>query len=139
MKKLSESIDFFSAKFDKNERERQQKDKDKLISNMKTEMSVMNEKIEKLEQIVARQEQYSRRNCLFLHDIAENKDENTDNLILKTADEKINIELSSSDLELIVLVEKKVTNRNRRAIIVKFVSYNTLIFFYKHTSETTLR
>ena len=106
---------------------------------MKTEMSVMNEKIEKLEQIVARQEQYSRRNCLFLHDIAENKDENTDNLILKTADEKINIELSSSDLELIVLVEKKVTNRNRKAIIVKFVSYNTLIFFYKHTSETTLR
>ena len=66
---------------------------------MKTEMSVMNKKIEKLEQIVARQEQYSRRNCLFLHDIAENKDENTDNLILKTVDEKINIELSSSDLD----------------------------------------
>ena len=66
---------------------------------MKTEMSVMNEKIEKLEQIVARQEQDSRRNCLFLHDIAENKDENTDNLILKTVDEKINIELSSSDLD----------------------------------------
>lgn len=66
---------------------------------MKTEMSVMNEKIEKLEQIVARQEQYSRRNYLFLHDIAENKDENTDNLILKTVDEKINIELSSSDLD----------------------------------------
>ena len=66
---------------------------------MKTEMSVMNKKIEKLEQIVARQEQYSRRNCLFLHDIVENKDENTDNLILKTVDEKINIELSSSDLD----------------------------------------
>ena len=42
----------------------------------------MNEKVEKLEEIVARQEQYLRRNCLLLHGIAEIKGENTDYLVL---------------------------------------------------------
>ena len=38
----------------------------------------MNEKIEKLERIVDRQEQYARRNCLLLHGIAEGERENND-------------------------------------------------------------
>ena len=53
-----------------------------LISDMKTDMQVMNEKVEKLEEIVARQEQYLRRNCLLLHGIADIKGENTDDLVL---------------------------------------------------------
>lgn len=40
-------------------------------------MSVMNEKIEKLQEIVDRQKQYFLCNCLFLHGIAENEGENT--------------------------------------------------------------
>ena len=51
---------------------------------MKTDKSVMNEKIEKLEQIVDRQEQYSRRNCLLLHGIAKNEGENADDSVLQT-------------------------------------------------------
>ena len=38
----------------------------------------MNEKIEKLERIVDRQEQFSRRSCFLLHGIAEGERENTD-------------------------------------------------------------
>ena len=52
---------------------------------MKTDLVKMNEKIEKLERIVDRQEQYSRRNCLLLHGIAEDELENTDELILETS------------------------------------------------------
>ena len=66
---------------------------------MKTHMSVMNEKIEKLGEIVYRQERYLRCNGLFLHCIAGNEGENTDDLVLKTVNEKINIELSSLDLD----------------------------------------
>ena len=44
----------------------------------------MNEKIEKLERIVDRQKQYSRRNCLLLHSIAEGECEHTDDLVLET-------------------------------------------------------
>ena len=55
----------------------------------------MNEKIDKFKEIVDRQEQYTRCNCLLLHVILIS----TDDLILKTVNEKMNIELSSSDLD----------------------------------------
>ena len=66
---LSEAMDFMTNKFDEYERERQEKDK--IIDSMKSDMVNINKKIEKLERIVARQEQYSRHNCLLLHVIAE--------------------------------------------------------------------
>ena len=47
----------------------------KLINDMKTDMWVMHEKVEKLKEIILRQEEYLRRNCLLLHDIAEIKGE----------------------------------------------------------------
>ena len=64
------------AKFDEYGRKRQEKDK--IIDSMKNNMVNMNEKIEKLERTVDRQEQHSRRNCLLLHGIAEDERENTD-------------------------------------------------------------
>ena len=48
----------------------------------------MAQRIDKLENLVDRQEQYSRRNCLLVHGIAETNKENTDTLVLKTINEK---------------------------------------------------
>ena len=80
---LSEAIDFMTNKFE--EYEREWEEKNKTIDTMKRDLVKMNEKIEKLERIVDRQEQYSRRNCLLLHGIAEDELENTDELILETS------------------------------------------------------
>ena len=80
---LSEAMNFMTKKFEVSERERQKKDN--IIDTMKSDMVNLNEKIEKLERIVDRQEQYSRRNCLLLHGIAEDELENTDELILETS------------------------------------------------------
>ena len=66
---------------------------------MKSDMVNMNKKIKKLERIVDRQEQYSRRNCLLLHGITEDERENTDELILETLNEKMHINLTPSDLD----------------------------------------
>ena len=41
----------------------------------------INEMVKKLERIVDRQEQYSCRNCLLLHGIAEGERENTNDLV----------------------------------------------------------
>ena len=79
-------MDFMTYKFEEYERERQEKYK--IIDTMKKAMFNMNEKIEKLERIVDRQEKYSRRNCLLLHGIAEGERENTDKLVLETLNEK---------------------------------------------------
>ena len=83
---LSEAMNFMTNKFQVSERERQKKDK--IIDTMKSDMVNINDKIEKLERIVDRQEQYSRRNCLLLYGIAEGERENTDELVLETLNEK---------------------------------------------------
>ena len=59
---LSEATDFMTNKFEEYNRERQEKDK--IIDSLKSDIVNMNAKIEKLQRIVGRQEQYSRRNCL---------------------------------------------------------------------------
>ena len=65
---------------------------------MKTDMSKMNEKIEKLKDF----------NCLLLHGIAENEGENTDDLVLKTVNEKRALSyLAQIQIGLIVLIGKK--------------------------------
>ena len=66
---------------------------------MKSDMVNMNEKIEKLERIVDRQEQFSLRNCLLLHSIDESERENTDDLVLETLNEKLYFGLTLPDLE----------------------------------------
>ena len=99
---------------------------------MKSDMVSMNEKIEKLERIVDRQEQYSRCNCLLLHGIAEGEREQTDDLVLETLNEKMHVDLTPSDLDRTHRIgQKKASSDKPRAVILKFVSYNTRkrIFF----------
>ena len=50
---------------------------------MKIDMVSSNKKIEKLEEIVDRQEQYICWNCLLLHGIAKVECENTGDLVLE--------------------------------------------------------
>ena len=38
----------------------------------------LTEKVDKLSSLVDRQEQYSRRNCIFIHGVQENQNEGTD-------------------------------------------------------------
>ena len=122
-------MDFMTNKFEEYKREREEKDK--IIDTMKSDMVNMNEKIEKLERIVDRQEQYSRRNCLLLHGIAEGERENTDELVSETLNEKMHIDLTPSDLDGTHRIgQKKASSKKPRAVITKFVSYNTRNFFF---------
>ena len=69
---------------------------------MKSDMVNMYEKIVKMERIVDRQEQYSCRNCLLLQGIGEGERENTDDLIWEILNEKIHVDLTSSELTVLV-------------------------------------
>ena len=75
------AIDFITNKSGKYERERQEKHE--FIDGMKIDMVSSNKKIEKLEEIVDRQEQYICWNCLLLHGIAKVECENTGDLVLE--------------------------------------------------------
>ena len=93
---------------------------------MKRDMVSINEKIEELERIVDRKKQYSRRNCLLLHSITESEHKNIDNLVLKALNEKIHVDLTFSDLNRTQRIGRKKASSNKpRAVIIKFVNYNT--------------
>ena len=86
----------------------------------------MNERIEKLERIVDRQDQYSRRNCLLLHSIAQGRRGNTDGLVLETLYERMHVVLDFSDIDRTYRIGRENASSNKpRAAIIKLVGYNT--------------
>ena len=94
---------------------------------MKSDMISMNKKIEKLERIIDRQVQYSRHNCVLLHGILEGQRENTDDLVLETLNEKMHVDLTFSDLDRSHRIgQKKASSNKARAVIIKFLSCNTI-------------
>ena len=82
-----------TKKIDEYKRERLQEDK--IIYIVKNDVFNMNEKIEKQDKIVDKQEQQLRRNCLLLHGIAEGERENTDALVFEALNEKIHVDFNS--------------------------------------------
>ena len=81
-------------KFDESEKERQEQKK--MIEKLRGEVFSLNEKLNCITEQVDRQEQ-----CLLIHGIAEENQENTDALALEISKEKLNIELAQRDLQLV--------------------------------------
>ena len=91
---LSELIKFMANKFDESDKERQEQKK--MIEKLRGEVFSLNEKLNCITEQVDRQEQ-----CLLIHGIAEENQENTDALALEISKEKLNIELAQRDLQLV--------------------------------------
>ena len=117
---LTESIKFINERFDQYEEER--KEKDKFIEELKKENSNLTEHVKDLEK-VDRQEQNSKRNCLLIHGIKEEKEENTDNVVIKFIQDDLQEEINIEDLDRTHRIGK-VNNGKFRPIIVKFARYN---------------
>ena len=63
-------------------------------------MDGLSTKIEKLEKLQDQQEQNSRRNCLLVHGIAEEKKEITDEVIINTLNETLDLDITLRDLQI---------------------------------------
>ena len=87
---LTESINFLLDKLPK---------KDKIIEDLKSEVDSLSTKIEKLEKLQGQEEQYSRRNCLLVHVIAEEKEEITNEMIINTLNEKLDLDITLQDIK----------------------------------------
>ena len=94
---LTESINFLSDKFKEYEEDRAKKDK--IIEDLKSEVDSLSTKIEKLEKLQDQQEQYSRRNCLLIHRIAEEKEGIIDEGIINTLNKKLDLDITLRDIE----------------------------------------
>ena len=96
LKDLSEAVEFITEKFDQYETER--KEKEKIINDLQGKLSEMSNEIEVLKNSLDQQQQYSRRNCVLIHGIPEEKGEDTDEQVLKIIREELGGEVEKSDL-----------------------------------------
>ena len=110
-----------SDKFDEFKKDR--KGKEEIINNLKEEVSTLKGRVEILEKESDDQEQYSRRNCILVHGLEENKDEITDDLVASFIKNKMDIDLSVNDIDRSHRIGKP-SPRKIRPIIIKFVRYN---------------
>ena len=120
---MNEKINFIGEKFDEFEKDR--REKDEIIKIFSKNTSELAQKIDKLEHLVDGQEQYSRRNCLLVNRIAETNDENTDNLVLKTINEKLDFEITENEIDRSHRIGRKKDGQRPRPIIVKLTRFNT--------------
>ena len=72
---LTDSVQLISEIPDEHERDR--KAKDELIVQLQTQVTELTDKVSNLSVQVDKQEQYSRQNCLLIHGIEENRNDNT--------------------------------------------------------------
>ena len=122
-------MDFKTNRSEGCEWERQEQDK--ILDYKKIHMVNMKKKIEKLERMVDRQEQYSCRNWILIHSITEGERKHTDELVLETLNEKMLVDLTLSDLGRTHHIGQKKSSSNKtRAVIIKFVSYNARKRFF---------
>ena len=119
---IQKSLQAISDRFDDYEADR--KKKDETINRLEIEVSVLNIMVSELTSAVEKQEQYSRHNCLLLHGMNENKDEDTDKISLTTLNEILQLELTELNIERSHRIGKPKPNGKPRLIIIKFVRYN---------------
>ena len=120
---VNNAISFIGEKFDAYEKER--RENEKKIEELNGTVSKMNERIEELENKIDGQEQYSRRNCILIHGIAEKKEENTNQQARYFINENLDIKIDEIDIDRSHRIGRyDKTKKKARPIIVKFARYN---------------
>ena len=85
----------------------------------------MNERIEELESKIDRQEQYSRRNCILIHGIAENNEENKDQQAIDFINDNLDIKVDEIDIDRSYRIGRyDKAKKKARPMTVKFARYN---------------
>ena len=120
--RMNKTINFICEKFDEFEKDVK---KDEIIKNLPKQTSEMAQRIDKLEHLVDRQEQYSRCNCLLVHGIAETNDENMDSLVLRMINQKLDVNITENEIDRSHRIGRKKDGQRPRPIIVKLTRYNT--------------
>ena len=122
LRELTKFIEFANNRFDEYEKEK--KEKDELIKNLRKDVNDMAGISDNLSLCLDRQEQYSRRNCLLLHNIPETSNENTDDLVIKTVNEELLEAITINEIDISHRLGKSQAGKIR-PVIVKFARYHT--------------
>ena len=81
--------------------------------------------VSKFEKQADQQEQYSRRNCLLVHRIKEVRGEATDDIIIDTINQNLDVDIPPHDIERSHRFgQPRQPGEKQRPIIVEFVQHN---------------
>ena len=89
---LSKTVEFITNKFDKSEKEHDEKNK--IIKELNDKVSVLTKRTKGVEESIDHQGQYSRQNCLLIHGVEENSSEVTDKLVFNVINNDLEIGLT---------------------------------------------
>ena len=93
-----------------------------MMSSLEEKVLGLTEKVDKLSSLVDRQEQYSRRNFILIHDVKENQNEDTDEVVTNKIKSEMDLDISPGDIDRTHRIGVPSKGKNR-SIIVKFVRY----------------
>ena len=116
------------------------KAKDELIVKRKTQVTELTDKVSNLSVQTDEQEQYSLRNCLLIHGVEENRNEDTDTLSINIINEHLGLNIQPSDIDRTHRIgNKNKVHKKVRAIIIEFTRYNTRkkVFMNRRKSKGT--
>ena len=66
---------------------------------LKNDIKTLNEKVETMDKSLDRHEEYSRRNCLLIQDMIKNDKEDTDEVVIKIFQNKMQQKVSANDID----------------------------------------
>ena len=119
---VSESINFINEKFEEYEADRKQKEKE--IAELNEDLASLKKRFFQVDKTLDCQEQCSRKNCLLVHGVDENNNEDTVqeiiNIVKNDLGEEINIHNIGRTHRL---GKRKPDNSVPQPIIVKFTRY----------------
>ena len=119
---LSKSVKFITDTFDEYEKEHEEKTE--IIKKLNEKVSALTERSKVLEESIDQQVQYSRRNCLLIHGVEENCNEDTDKLVLNIINNDLGIDLTEVAIDRTNRIEDpKKKKKKVPPIIVKFVRH----------------
>ena len=97
LKEVNHAIKFINEKFEEFEVDRRKKEWE--IAELKSTINSLNIRLDKADRALYHQEQYSRRNCLLIHSIDEENQENTDEVVITVLKKEMDEEITHLDID----------------------------------------
>ena len=131
---MNDATKFINEKFEEFEADRREKERE--IAELKSIINSLNVRIDKADRVLDRQEQYSRRNCLLIHGIDEENQENTDEVVISVLKKEMDEEITHLDIDRSHrLGNRKLDKSKPRPIIIKFSRYNVRARIFKNKKK----
>ena len=116
------AIKFINENFEEFEADRKKKEQE--IAELKSTINSLNVRLDKADRALDCQEQYSRRNCLLIHGIDEENQENTDEVVINVLKKEMDEEITHQDIDRSHRLGNRKLGKNKpRPIIIKFLRY----------------